>query len=236
MGFRAAEGSDLGRRVDSTLEGDKRATVGCDVLGWHKPGLETYLKGPTSRVVPDEEKKMKILLPTDGSAGSEAALNEVCSRPWPAGTEVEILSAVHTRMPAVPDPFLVGAACHEQTMEQERSGAESLVAKAAQLMREKAPQLRVTTKILEEAPKKAILEEAQRGGTDLIVLGSQGHGPVWRFMLGSVALAVAQAAHCSVEIVRPQREEHPGRKEAQKESMGIDWSKAKWTWPGGDAT
>ena len=37
---------------------------------------------------------MKILLATDGSSFSEAAVEEVVHRPWPAGTEVKIISVV----------------------------------------------------------------------------------------------------------------------------------------------
>jgi nucleotide-binding universal stress UspA family protein len=47
-----------------------------------------------------------------------------------------------------------------------------------------------------------ILEEADKWGADLIVLGSQGRGFWERLLLGSVSQAVASRAPCSVEIVR----------------------------------
>jgi nucleotide-binding universal stress UspA family protein len=52
------------------------------------------------------------------------------------------------------------------------------------------------------SPKEAILDEAERWGADLIVVGSHGYGAIQRLFLGSVSLAVATNALCSVEIVR----------------------------------
>jgi len=62
--------------------------------------------------------------------------------------------------------------------------------------------LNVTTKVISGSPKEVILEEAEAFGTDLIVVGSHGQGMLERFLLGSVAQAVALHAKCSVEIVR----------------------------------
>jgi nucleotide-binding universal stress UspA family protein len=50
-----------------------------------------------------------------------------------------------------------------------------------------------------------IIDEAERWGADLILVGSHGNGPGGRFLLGSVAQAVALYAPCSVEIARPSR-------------------------------
>jgi nucleotide-binding universal stress UspA family protein len=50
--------------------------------------------------------------------------------------------------------------------------------------------------------KEVILDEAERWGADLIVVGSHGHHGLRRFLLGSVSRAVASHARCSVEIVR----------------------------------
>lgn len=60
----------------------------------------------------------------------------------------------------------------------------------------------VTMAVLVGVPKRAILEEAERFGADVIVVGSHGHGMLERFLLGSVSQAVALHATCSVEIVR----------------------------------
>jgi nucleotide-binding universal stress UspA family protein len=154
---------------------------------------------------------MKILLATDGSPCSQAAVNEVCSRPWPPDTEVKVLAVAHTRIPMAFDPFFYLYAAHEEALEEAQKRAKEVVDGVAKEIGERAPQLRVTAEVLEGPPKKVIVEEAERLGTDLILIGSHGHGPVKRFVLGSVSHAVALHAPCSVEIVRPRALASPER-------------------------
>jgi len=56
--------------------------------------------------------------------------------------------------------------------------------------------------VLSGNPKEVILEEAKDWNADLIVVGSHGRRGLKRFLLGSVAEAVAMNAHCSVVVVR----------------------------------
>ena len=82
---------------------------------------------------------------------------------------------------------------------------ETRAERAAQQVREKLPELQVTTAVLEGSPKKAIVEEAERWNADLIVLGAHGYSAIRRFLLGSVSHAVVLHAPCSVEVVRTRR-------------------------------
>lgn len=144
---------------------------------------------------------MRILLATDGSPFSEVAVNELATRVWPAGTEVKVLDIAHP-LPCIPEPTLVGVGVYYESVEEEQVRAKQAVASAEKLLAEKAPNLQVTSEVLEGSPKKLIVEEAERWQADLILVGSHGYGPVRRFLLGSVAQAVALHAPCSVEIVR----------------------------------
>jgi nucleotide-binding universal stress UspA family protein len=143
---------------------------------------------------------MKILLAIDGSPCSEAAVREVANRPWPAGSEVKVATAINALL--VPDPFLIGVMVYEEMMEKQRQQAPVLLEKAAEQIRQSNPALEVTTQVLQGAAKERIVEEAERWGADLIMLGSHGYGAVSRFVLGSVSHAVAMHAPCSVEVVR----------------------------------
>jgi nucleotide-binding universal stress UspA family protein len=80
----------------------------------------------------------------------------------------------------------------------------SLVERAASRLREGEGNrsLEITTEVLEGSPEGLIVDEAERWDADLIVVGSRGRGVAGRFLLGSVSLAVAIRAPCSVKIVR----------------------------------
>ena len=145
---------------------------------------------------------MKILLATDGSPFSQAAVCEIIQRPYSPGTEVKIISVAQASWPFIAEPTFVLAAAHYESLKQGRKLAAEIVADAAKKISEGASHLAVTTEVLEGSPKEAIVEEAERWGADLVVVGSHGYGPVKRFLIGSVSEAVVLYAPCSVEIVR----------------------------------
>ncbi|MCC6366500.1 MAG: universal stress protein [Bryobacterales bacterium] len=144
---------------------------------------------------------MKVLVCIDGSPSSEAVVQEIIRRPWPPGTEVKLLFVVHA-FPFFPDHIFFAAAAHEESLREAKENGAKILETAAALIQEQSPNLRVTTELLEGSPKKTIVDEAERWRAGLVVLGSHGHGPARRFLLGSVAQAVTLHAPCSVEVVR----------------------------------
>lgn len=147
---------------------------------------------------------MKILLAVDGSACSDAAVAAVARRPWPAGSEIKLLFAVHSTVPYIPDPFLLHAAASMDSIAQQRQAADAVLERAAAALRAGSGtrDVPVTCLTVEGSPKEAIVDEAARWGADLIVVGSHGRGVVKRFLLGSVSHAVVLHAPCAVEVVR----------------------------------
>jgi nucleotide-binding universal stress UspA family protein len=117
-----------------------------------------------------------------------------------------VLSVAFVPRPNGPDPLRIVDPMRRELMEQERSRLSDLVASTASWLRDNASArgLHVETTIVEGEPKMAIIEEAERWGANLIMVGCHGHGPIKRFLLGSVSLAVAVHAPCSVQIVRRQ--------------------------------
>lgn len=144
---------------------------------------------------------MKILLPVDGSKCSSAAVQELLSRPWPTGTQVEVFSVAQTAPESI-DPMLVGRSIYLETLERATKRARENVDEAAEAITQGTSLLNVSTKVVEGSAKEAIVDEAAECGADLILLGSHGYGLAMRFLLGSVSHAVALHAPCSVEIVR----------------------------------
>ena len=146
---------------------------------------------------------MKILLATDGSEPSNAAVVEVANRPFPPNTIVRIISA-YERTPLMTrlEPMGVMEETYAQADQYALKAAGDAAKNAAEILRQKNPALTVTTIALDGSPKSVILDEAEAFGADLIVVGSHGYGTIEGFWLGSVSHAVALHATCSVEIVR----------------------------------
>ncbi len=146
---------------------------------------------------------MKILLAVDGSAPSDAAVNEVAARPWPEGSAVKIISVIE--LPFTPSEETRSLPDSDYS-KLERAGqeqAQTAINRAVERLRARAGEpLAITAESIIGRAKESILAAAEDWDADLIVLGSHGYHGFKRFLLGSVALAVATYAQCSVEIVR----------------------------------
>lgn len=151
----------------------------------------------------DEKSAMKILLALDSDAHSKVVLEKVASRPYPPNTSIHIVSAYETTplMSAI-EPMALAREYYTEVDRNAIKLAVDTVESAAKILHTKNPSLLITTAVIEGKPKRIILEEADAIGADLIIVGSHGQRTLERFLLGSVAHAVALHAKCSVEIVR----------------------------------
>lgn len=145
---------------------------------------------------------MKILLAVDGSEGSNAAVQQVLSRPWPSGSEVKIISVVELLTTVTPENFWVPDNYYLHLEQSLQEQARTAIERAEARFKEAHSPLAITTEIINGVAKDVIVEEAERWGADLIMLGSHGYRGLKRFWYGSVSQAVVAHAHCSVEIVR----------------------------------
>jgi len=146
---------------------------------------------------------MKILIATDGSDHSKAAVNSVAERPWPQGSEVKIISAMEIPYAPATEAWVAPDSYYSELDRVAREQAEAAVKDAVERIESgKTSRLEITTKIISGSAREMILDEAERWDADLIVLGSHGYRGWQRFLLGSVSHAVATHANCSVEIVR----------------------------------
>lgn len=143
---------------------------------------------------------MKLLIALDGSTGSEAVLREAAGRPWPAGSECCLLTAI--------DPFFFTKA--PLVLEEARKDAQAGLDECVDALQKTG--LRLRTEIVMENPRRAIPKFASDWKADLILMGSHGRGAFGRLLVGSTAQAVLRHAACSVEIVRqgPQRSRKEG--------------------------
>ena len=151
---------------------------------------------------------MRILIGTDGSECSTAAVKSVAQRPWPSGSQVRVISVIPfvipvgemispTFAPVYPPPDLADALQREA-----REQAREAVARAQQLLSEARIKAVETEFLPAGDARQVVLDEARSWGADLIVVGSHGYGAIDRLMLGSVSESVAMHADCSVEVIR----------------------------------
>jgi nucleotide-binding universal stress UspA family protein len=145
-----------------------------------------------------EPKGMKLLVAVDGSVFSQDAARAVSLRPWPAGSEARVVSVAQTGARA--GFYWVTYSQAQEIDDLKRREARQIAETARELVEPSG--LPITTSVLEGDPKSALIEECERWGADLALVGSHGLRGLERLLLGSVSEAVATHAHCSVEVVR----------------------------------
>ena len=150
---------------------------------------------------------MKILIATDGSEYSRKAVEKSCELICCGkAAEIKIISAVERVMPVAAEPFGISNDYYLQVERDIRKQAEAAVAEAEKIIRKKLPdeKISVETQILSGYPKSVIIDEAEKWGAELIVVGSHGYNFLERTLLGSVSGAVVHHAPCSVLVVRAE--------------------------------
>jgi nucleotide-binding universal stress UspA family protein len=150
-----------------------------------------------------DDKPVRILIGVDNSPDSKAAVDEVCNREWPRGTEVGLLVVVDTVMAIATDPADASAKWIEVAEEENWDQVRELFAPAAEKLRNAG--LHAEVLIRRGNPADQLLQEAHTWGADCIFVGAKGTRGIDRLLLGSVSSAVSARAHCSVEVVRPKK-------------------------------
>jgi nucleotide-binding universal stress UspA family protein len=229
-----------------TLKGDPRTAIldeadhwGADliIVGTHGySALERLWLGSVSRAVASHAKcsveiarrrkvqaaarnygkAMRILLAVDGSEFGDAAVEEIADRPWPPGSEVHVISAIHLPFTPGPEVWALPDSYYYKLEKAGRDRAESVVKRAIARLRKcgasRETPLTLTSEVVVGRPAETIIGIVEKWGADLVALGSHGYRGFTRFLLGSVSYAVASHAPCSVEIVRAGDRTGPGVK------------------------
>lgn len=150
---------------------------------------------------------MKILLATDGSAQSQAAIDMLKNFSFKSGDEMKIVSVVDMAVPMAIDIY---GGYLPDTTEMEKTArehAEKVLSETCERLEGICKNLTVTSDVLFGSPESRIVETAEEWGSDLIVVGSHGYSRWERLLLGSVSQSVVHHAPCSVMVVRPAAEQ-----------------------------
>jgi nucleotide-binding universal stress UspA family protein len=148
---------------------------------------------------------MKILIATDGSTFGEQALEKACAlaKGW-NGVSFRVISAYEPQVPMAAEPFAISANYYQQLDELARQRAETAATEGVDLIKSRFPDAatEITSVVELGIPAQKIVEDAERWGADLVVVGSHGYGFWSRLAIGSVSDAVVHHAPCSVLVVR----------------------------------
>jgi nucleotide-binding universal stress UspA family protein len=146
----------------------------------------------------------KVLLAHDGSELARAAEELLEGLPPLASLPVEVLSVVRTHEPSADTlaPTTLGRSIevYGQALEDERRHHEDVARAAGERLGHGGRP--VVWGVRAGDPARAIVDEAEARGVDLIALGTHGRTGLDRLVMGSVARNVLTHAHCSVLIVR----------------------------------
>jgi nucleotide-binding universal stress UspA family protein len=156
-----------------------------------------------------------ILVPTDFSGSSEAALKRALSLGKLANARITLLHVIYVEKL---DEALLGLDAIENLSKALDLGSDptrfipgydlaNIRANAQKKLdevvaRQEAHNLTLTTAIQEGRPSTAIVDFANANDVDLIVMGTHGRGPVSRMFLGSVTENAIRSADCPVLVVR----------------------------------
>jgi nucleotide-binding universal stress UspA family protein len=145
----------------------------------------------------------KILVPVDGSDESRKALE--LAKGIASGCQTADITLLYVMNPVIlaaaatpGDEKFISAVPEILVFRQQE--ADMILEEMAKLLADTPVQ--VERKALEGHPARTILETANEGHYELIVMGSRGMSRLAGFLLGSVSDAVVHHAHCPVMIVR----------------------------------
>jgi nucleotide-binding universal stress UspA family protein len=139
----------------------------------------------------------KILLATDGSESSEVAVRAAVVLSKRLDSEVHVIYVAHEH------PYLHAHydLHHQEEEERLRREDQRKLGEYGDDVRKAGGTIAESYLRVGEAANE-IVELAEEIGVDLVVLGSRGHGPMRRALMGSVSMGVLRHTHCSVLIVR----------------------------------
>ena len=152
----------------------------------------------------------KILVAFDGSEPSRNALDHAVSIAVMWKAELTILSVVpQVMMPVFPDGGLGAAPIAATHMTDYQDRMREIYAKSLREVeddvKEAFPDLKVSSRLLEGRPSSTIVEEAEKDGADLIVIGSRGLGGITGWILGSTSRRVVESCTKPVLVVKTPR-------------------------------
>lgn len=146
---------------------------------------------------------MRILVSVDGSEFSRTAVEKCCEViVAPESAAIKIVSVYEV---VEPIDISISPEFSKELEDAARKKAEGFADEAAARIRERFPNIDISTEISTGSPERAVLVAAEEWRADLIVIGPHGRGFWGRTLLGSVTDSLVHNAHCSVLVARDSK-------------------------------
>src|ERR1041384_4208338 len=151
---------------------------------------------------------MKVLLATDGTKQSDAAVKILDRFCLNDGDEVKIITVIDMAVPMTIDIYGGFLPDTTELEKMARENAARVLQRTAERVKGfcKSEAVAITSDTLFGSPESRIVETAEESKTDLIIIGSHGYNAWERLLLGSISDSVVRHAPCSVLVVRSQDE------------------------------
>ena len=145
----------------------------------------------------------KILVALDGSKLADRALDFALDLAGKYSAEIVLISVFDAPSVSLVAPGIVFAPTSTvKYLEELRAFHEKVLSEALKKVKKLEAGLKVSKKLVQGRAAEKIVETAEEGAFDLIVIGSRGLGGIKGFVLGSISDRVADEAPCPVLIVK----------------------------------
>lgn len=148
----------------------------------------------------------KILVGIDGSEKSEEALNLALNIADKMGSSIELIHVIEpVTYPSgiYPSPNVQTSPLWASSYYSEyQKESEKMLTQTYEKVKDKHSKVNVSKKIVEGLPATSIVEEAEEGDFDLIVVGAHGLGFIEELVLGSVSKLIVDKSTIPVLVVK----------------------------------
>lgn len=138
----------------------------------------------------------KILVPVDGSENSVRAFERALALAKGTGAQVAIVLVIE----APPTVYVGSQKLLDQLLQNFRKESAKVLDRYEEVAEKQG--LKIESAVMEGDPASHIMAFAEKGGFDMIVMGSRGLGKFKGIVLGSTSRKVLQNAKCPVLIVK----------------------------------
>ncbi len=147
---------------------------------------------------------MKVILATDGTKQSEAAIEMTKTLNLKEGDEIRVISVMDMALPLPIDVYAGYLPSTDEIETAVKENAEKILETTGNKLKELFADrnIFIVAELLNGSPESRIVEKAEEIEADLIIVGSHGYNRWEKLLLGSVSDSVIHHAPCSVLVVR----------------------------------